>query len=187
VKVLNCCDRSSLILKNIVTLSLQKLVEDSEYHYNSSKQICLCWLVDDRHSAFVGDCLFHILTTPTPYYTPIIIRIIIDFHQVPDFGPTSASPPSSPSSLQPASLVLQSCYPVSFSHPPRRLPKLNNNQLISANRASSNILGLSDLEYSFNFPTKSSKSCCLPSLFSKLRFCNSGLYFRKISSSVGEM
>jgi hypothetical protein len=48
------------------------------------------------------------------------------------------------------------------------------------------VLGLSDLEYSFNLPTKSLNSCCLPTRFSRLRFCRSGLYFRKSSSSVGE-
>ena len=38
------------------------------------------------------------------------------------------------------------------------------------------ILGLFDLEYSFNLPTKLSKSSCFFCLFSSDRFCSSGLY-----------
>lgn len=48
------------------------------------------------------------------------------------------------------------------------------------------VLDLLLLEYSFNFPTKSSKSCCLPIRFCKLFLCRSGLYFLKSSSSVGD-
>jgi len=47
------------------------------------------------------------------------------------------------------------------------------------------ILGLSDFEYSFNFMTKLSKSCCFSARFSRLRFCNSGLYFINSASSLG--
>ena len=39
-----------------------------------------------------------------------------------------------------------------------------------------NTLGLSEREYCFNLPTKSSKSCCVPCRFSSDRFCKSGLY-----------
>ncbi|KAH8171861.1 hypothetical protein LIA77_08628 [Sarocladium implicatum] len=48
-----------------------------------------------------------------------------------------------------------------------------------------NILCLSDLEYSFSIPTKSSNSCCRSSWFSRLRFRRSGLYRARSSSSVG--
>lgn len=47
------------------------------------------------------------------------------------------------------------------------------------------VLGLSDLEYSFSLVTNWSNSACVFSRFSRLLFCSSGLYRLNNSSSVG--
>lgn len=117
-------------------------------------------------------------TQPTIMFT--------SFRPGPSSDRTSVFPPSSPSSPPSTSLARQSCPRASSSHPQRQHPKLSHNQHKLFPKRPSNILDLSDLEYSFNFPTKCSKSSSLPFRFSKLRFCNSGLYFKKSSSSVGE-
>jgi len=121
------------------------------------------------------------------YTTSYHINTIISFHPASVLSPHSVSPSSSPRSPRSASLARQSCRLSTSSQLSQQLPILSNNQLISPNSDDcANILGLSDFEYSFSLPTKSSKSCCFPALFAKLRFCKSGLYFRKSCSSVGD-